>query len=310
MPETDTHWETPSSNPSSLNAPSSVSRRKALNNPSNRRFEWLLRVLLVWVFAIFARLVWLQVLHHDELLKMAQGQQQKTVAIQATRGTIFDRTGQPLAKSLPAESICINPAKIPDIGVAAELLGRVLDMDRRKLFDRIALARRRSSGFLWVKRKVSSEEAERVKSLKLDWVEFREDSRRFYPRGQMASHVVGSLGMVDDGAASDDKEHGTSGVEASLEEDLSGRPGSALLYTDVRQNAYDSVVSRQPQRGADITLTIDPNLQFMAERELDKAMASSGAKTGSIVALNPYTGELLAVANAPRFDPNRGPGSS
>ena len=307
MPETDKQWESRSVPPP---PPSLTPNRRSLVNPTNRRFEWLLWVLLIWVFAIFGRLVWLQVLHHDELLRMAQQQQRKTVQIQAARGTIFDRTGQPLAKSLPAESICVNPVKIPDIGVAAELLGRVLNMDRRKLYDKMAAARRHSSGFLWVKRKVSTEEASSVRSLKLDWVEFREDSRRFYPRGSMASHMVGSVGMVDDGAPSDDKEHGTSGVEASLEEDLSGRPGSALVYTDVRQNAYDSVISREPQRGADITLTIDPNLQFFAERELDKAMASSGAKTGSIVALDPYTGQLLAVANAPRFDPNLPPSAS
>ena len=307
MPETDTPRESPV-NP--CPSPSFLGGRRSLADPINRRFEWLLWGLLVWVFAIFARLVWLQVMHHDELLKLAQQQQQKTVGILAVRGTIFDRTGQPLAKSLPAESICVNPAKLPDPGVAAELLARVLDMDKQKLYNKIALARRHGSGFLWVKRKVTADEATRLRSLKLDWVEFREDSRRYYPRGFMASHLVGSLGMVDDGAASDDKEHGTAGIEATLEEDLSGRPGSALVYTDVHQDAYDSVVLRQPQAGADITLTIDPNLQFFAERELDKAMASSGAKTGSVVALNPTTGEIYAMANAPRFDPNRpaGPG--
>jgi cell division protein FtsI (penicillin-binding protein 3) len=274
---------------------------------ANRRFEWLLWALLAWVLAIFCRLIWLQVLHHDELLKLAQQQQQKTVEIQAVRGTIFDRTGQPLAKTLPAESICVNPAKIPDVGVAADLLSRLLEMDRKKLYEKISAAHRRSSGFLWVKRKVDAGEANRVRSLKLDWVEFREETRRFYPRGRMASHMVGSTGMLDDGSVSDDKEHGTAGIEAALDEDLSGRPGAALVYTDVRQNPYDSIVSREPQAGADITLTIDPNLQFVVERELDKAMLSSGAKTGSIVALNPYTGELLAVANAPRFDPNLPP---
>jgi cell division protein FtsI/penicillin-binding protein 2 len=193
MPETDSHYG-----------------RVALPSPVNRRFEWLLWFLLIWVFAIFGRLVWLQIIHHDELQKMAQQQQQRTVEIQAVRGTIFDRTGQPLAKTLPAESICVNPVKIPDVGVAADLLSRLLEMDRKKLYEKIANARRRASGFLWVKRKVSSEEANRLRSLKLDWVEFREENRRFYPRGPMASHMVGSTGMVDDGTVSDDKEHGTS----------------------------------------------------------------------------------------------------
>ena len=139
----------------------------------------------------FLRLIWLQVVRHDDLLKLAEQQQQKTVEIQAARGTIFDRTGQPLAKTLPAESICVNPLKIPDAGVAADLLSRILDLERAPLFDRITQAKVRNSGFLWVKRKVSAEEAERVRSLKLDWVEFRPEMRRFYPHGELASHVLG-----------------------------------------------------------------------------------------------------------------------
>src|SRR5215471_2036720 len=197
----------------------------------SRRFEGLLWVLVLWAAAIFARLVWLQVLHHDELKKLAQQQQQKTVDIPAVLGTIFDSHHGPLAKTLPAESISVNPQKIPDVGVAADLLSRLLDLDRNKLYDKIASARRRNSGFLWVKRKVFAEDAEKVRTLKLEWVDFREENRRFYPRGPMGSHMVGSVGMVDDGASSDDKEHGTSGIEMAFEEDLSGRPGKALQYT-------------------------------------------------------------------------------
>src|SRR5580704_12695003 len=106
-------------------------------NRSTRRLKWLLWMLLGWVGAIFARLVWLQIIQHDDLLRLAQQQQQKTIEIQASRGAILDRNGQPLAKSLPAESVCVNPSKIPDAGVAADLLSRVLVMDRRKLFDRL-----------------------------------------------------------------------------------------------------------------------------------------------------------------------------
>src|SRR6202035_5302214 len=99
-------------------------------------------------------------------------------------------------------------------------------------------------------------------------------------------------------------ERGTAGVEASFEEDLAGIPGLTRVFTDVKQNPYDSVVARKPEPGADITLTIDSNLQYQAERELARAIASSGAKTGSVVAMNPYTGEILALANYPTFDPN------
>jgi cell division protein FtsI (penicillin-binding protein 3) len=268
---------------------------------STRRLRWLLWALLLWAVAIFGKLISLQVLHHDDLVKLAQQQQQKMVEIEAPRGTIFDRTGQPLAKTLPAESICVNPMKIPDAGVAADLLSRVLDLKRKPLYDRIVSAKTHNSGFLWVKRKVSAEDADRVRSLKLDWVEFRPEMRRFYPHGALAAHVLGSTGIVD---PDDVIEHGNGGVEMSFDDELSGRPGLARVYNDVRQNAYDSVVSRPPEPGTNLKLTLDPNLQYEAEKALAVAISKSSAKTGSIVLLNPYNGDILAMANYPAYDPN------
>jgi cell division protein FtsI (penicillin-binding protein 3) len=273
---------------------------------ANRRLTWLLRVLLLWVTAIFLRLVWLQVVRHDDLLRLAQQQQEKMVEIPAQRGSIFDRDGHPLAKSLPAESICINPQRIPDAALAADLLSGVLQMDRTKLFESISVAKLRGTGFLWIKRKIDPSEAARVRNLKLDGVEFRDEMRRIYTRGPMASHVVGSTGMVGDEVT----ERGNAGVELQFDDELAGRPGLSRVYRDVKQNAYDSVVARKPEPGESITLTIDSNLQYVAERELDKAIDSSGAKTGSIVALNPYNGDILAMANYPRFDPSVAPSSS
>ena len=176
---------------------------------STRRLKWLLRVLLLWIAAIFTRLVWLQVIRHDDLLRLAQQQQQKVVEVPAMRGSIFDRSGQPLAKSLPAESISVNPQRIPDPGVAADLLSGILGMDRDKLFTRIQTAKRRGAGFLWVKRKVDSSEAARLRTFNFDWVEFRDETRRFYPRGDLVSHVVGSTGIVDDEVV----ERGNAGIE-------------------------------------------------------------------------------------------------
>ena len=270
---------------------------------SNPRLHVLLWVMLAWVSVILGRLVSLQVIHHDDLLRQAQQQQQRYVEIQAARGSILDRTGQQLAKSVPSESVCVNPQRIPDLSVAADLLSRVLEVDRRRLLDRLRSAAVHGSGFLWVKRKIAAEEAARLRSMKLDWVEFRPEMRRFYPHASLAAHVVGSMGYVDDTV-----EGGNSGVEQAFDADLAGRPGQARVYTDVKQNPYDSVVARKPDPGATLTLTIDPQLQFIAERELDKAIASSGAWTGSIVALNPHDGDVLAMANYPRFDPNLPPG--
>jgi cell division protein FtsI (penicillin-binding protein 3) len=276
-----------------------------LETQSARRLRWLLWAMLGWTGAIFARLVWLQIVQHDDLLKLAQQQQQKMVEIPALRGAIFDRTGQPLAKTLPAESICVNPMKIPDAGVAADLLSRVLDLDRVTLLERIAGAKLRNTGFLWVKRKVSADEALRVRSLKLDWVEFRQEMRRFYPHGSLAAHVLGSTGMT---SSDDVLEHGNGGIEMSFDDELSGRPGLARVYNDVRQNAYDSVLARQPEPGVSLTLTLDPNLEYDAERALQTAVEKSGARSGSLVALNPYNGDILAMANYPTYDPNSPPG--
>ncbi len=271
---------------------------------TNRRLYWLLCALLGWVGAILIRLVWLQIVHHDDLLKLARQQQRKVVEIQAARGTILDRTGQPLAKSLPAESICVNPLKIPNAGTAADLLSRVLETDRATLYNKIHTAILRGNGFLWVKRKVTAQEAARVRSLKLDWVEFRPEMRRFYPHGHLAAHVIGSTGMVN---RDDTEEHGNAGIEANFDDDLAGQPGLARVFTDVKQNPYDSLVERKPEPGANLTLTLDPNLQYQSEKALERAVHSSGAKTGSLVALNPYTGDVLAMANYPTFDPNTPP---
>src|SRR5882724_2801429 len=187
---------------------------------STRRLQWLLWALLIWAIVIFGRLFLLQVVRHDDLLRLAQQQQQRVVEIQAERGAILDRNGQPLAKSQPAESVCVNPHRITNATVAADLLSRVLpDLDRDKLFEKIQTAKRRDSGFLWIKRKVTAEEARRVRGLKLEWVEFRPETRRFYPHRQLAAHVLGAMGIAN---REDTIERGTAGVESSFDDDLAG----------------------------------------------------------------------------------------
>ena len=274
-------------------------------SPTTQRLQWLLWALLAWAGIIFGRLVWLQVIRHDELQRLAEHQQQRTEQVQALRGSILDRTGQPLAKTLPADSVAVDPQKIPDLKIAADLLGRTLGLDRADLYQRLKAYQGRGSHFMWVARKLDAKPAEHLRSKKLPYVEFRTELRRFYPHHELASHVVGSIGYVD----GSDAERGSGGIESSFEEDLAGRPGEARILNDVRQTAYDSVVTRAPEAGADLTLSIDPNLQYEAERQLDKAIASSHAKTGSIVAINPYTGDILALANYPRYDPNLPPSS-
>jgi len=271
--------------------------------PTAQRLRWLLWALLAWAGAIFGRLIWLQVIRHDELLRLAQQQQQKTIQVQALRGSILDRTGQPLAKTLPADSIAVDPQKIPDLKIAAARLAHALKQQRDPLYQKLAAYKARGSHFTWIARKQDAETAERVRRLKLPYVEFRTELKRFYPKGTLAAHVVGGMGHTDDS----DTERGSAGIESAFEEDLAGRPGVARVLTDAHQTPYESFVTQAPEAGADLTLSIDPNLQYDAERQLDKAIAATHARTGSVVAMNPYTGEILAMANYPRYDPNQPP---
>jgi cell division protein FtsI (penicillin-binding protein 3) len=256
--------------------------------------------LLAWAGVIFGRLVWLQVIRHDDLLHLAEQQQQRTEEVQALRGSILDRTGQPLAKTMPADSVAVDPQKIPDLRIATDVLARTLDLDRTPLYQRLRASQARGSHFMWVARKLDAGVADHLRSKKLPYVEIRSELRRFYPRRTVASHVVGAIGYVEGSEA----ERGSAGIESSFEEDLAGRPGAARVFTDVHQTPYESYVTRAPEAGTDLTLSIDPNLQYEAERQLDRAIASSHARTGSIVAINPYNGDILAMANYPRYDPN------
>lgn len=273
-------------------------------NESTRRLQYLLWGLLAWSGILFGRLVWLQVIKHDVYMAAAENQQQKTVELPALRGTIFDRTGQPLAMSLEADSVVVDPQKVKDIPEAADLLARTLGLDKRDLLVKMQAAKLRKSHFMWVARKLSPEEAAKAHKIKLVGMEFRKEMRRFYPRQALAAHVMGSTGFLN---PEDVIERGNAGIELSFENELGGKPGEARLFTDSRQNSYDQDVVRAPEPGVDLTLTIDPNLQYRAEQELAAAAEASGADGGSVVAMDPYTGEILAMANWPMFNPNERP---
>jgi cell division protein FtsI (penicillin-binding protein 3) len=271
-----------------------------------RRLHWLLWALLIWAGLIMARLVQLQVFQHGSLLAAAERQQQKEVEIPALRGSMFDRTGQPLAKTLKADSVAIDPQKVPDFKQAAYLLSNALELNPAELQRRMESYKARGLRFMWVLRKLTPQQSERVRALNLDWLEFRQEMRRYYPNGQLAAHVLGSVGYNGES----DIERGNAGIELTFEKDLGGRPGLARMFNDSRQNPYDSIVTRDPEPGADLTLTIDPVIQYQAERHIEEAVKASGARTGSVVALDPYTGDVLAMANYPTYDPNSAPGSA
>jgi cell division protein FtsI (penicillin-binding protein 3) len=268
---------------------------------ATRRVHMLVRVAFVWAALIAARLIQLQVVQHSQYAQLARGQQQKLEEVKAPRGAILDRYGQRLAMSLPAESVCVDPLRVPDIAVAADILAKVLNLDSGDLLAKLKSAAEGRRGFLWVKRKITREEAQRLRDLNLEWIEFRTESQRYYPNRSLAAHVIGSVDFEEDG---------NGGVEHSLNQELQGHAGELLVTEDVQKRGFASSIQRQPQPGQDVRLTIDSRIQFVAEQELAKMVAQHHAKSGSLVAMDPRSGDILAMANVPTFDPNLPPNPS
>ncbi len=265
---------------------------------ATRRVHMLARLAFVWAALIVGRLIQIQVLQHNKFQTLALQQQQRMVEVRAPRGMILDRNGQRLAMSLPVESVCIDPLRVRDLGMSADILSRILALDAPELQAKMKAAVDGRRGFLWVKRKITPDEAKRLRDLKLEWIEFRTESQRFYPYKSLAAHLIGGV---------DFEEHGNAGIEQSLNQKLEGHAGELLLTADVQKRGFKSTVSTEPIPGQDVRLTIDSSIQFVAERELKKMVDLHHAKSGSVVAIDPRTGDILAYANYPTYDPNQPP---
>jgi len=261
-----------------------------------RRLTCLAVIILLWGAAILKNLISLQVVHHREYAIRARSIQEVEVEIPAPRGTIFDRDGRPLAMSLASRSVFINPMKV-DVGVASDLLGYLLHMDRGELFLKIKQAADAHRGYLTIKRKLTPEEYDNLLNLKsrVEWVSLSHESQRHYPNGTLAAHVLGSV---------DFEEKGNAGIEKSLDTELRGTPGRTRLLTDVHRRGIAPQTSIPAKPGTPLTLTIDERLQFVAEREIAAAVIAYHAASGSVVVMKPDTGDILAMASYPTFDPN------
>jgi len=277
----------------------SLSRASLRRNSSAvNRLTMLAFVLMLWALGIFGKLVTLQVIQHAKYSAIARSQQEHQVDIPAPRGTIVDRNGQPLAISVPVASVSVNPQQIQNLRVATEVLGNTLNLDQQVLHSRLEWARRNHKGFMWVKRRIDPFETERLKAMHLDWVTFHTESQRHYPGGEVASHILGAVYKDEEGAA---------GVERTLDKALRGRDGSERLVMDVKRRGIDSHIDSAPQAGVTLTLTIDSRMQYVAERELKIGVEAKHARSGTAIVMNPYTGEILALANYPTYDPNLPP---
>jgi len=251
-------------------------------------------LFLVWVFAIETRLIYLQIIARAELAERAERQYSREVQAPGTRGDILDRNGRVLATSADADSIMAVPAVIDDVpGTVAKLCQALEDCDKH---DRELLNERltKRNQFAWVRRQASPEAARRVEALGLDGIGFRKESRRFYPNKGLGAHLLGYVGV-------DNK--GLSGIEFAYDGQIRGKDGNVLVNADARRHVFSSV-ARPPTSGSSIELAIDQHLQYVAERELHAGVVENRAEGGSVIMMNPRTGEILAMANEPSFNPN------
>ena len=257
--------------------------------------------LACWVLAIEARLVVLQGMQHDELVLRAERQQSETQKTPGKRGEIYDRKGRLLAYSVDADTIYAVPTDIKDPAeTAARLCGAFDDCPKKELEqlqDRLKRvdARGRRRSFAYVKRRATPIEAERVAALELKGIGFMKESKRFYPNRELAAHLLGYVGT--DNA-------GLHGLEATYDKAVRGREGTMLVQTDARGHAF-SRLDRPPTTGGSLELTIDEHLQFIVERELQAGVAAARADGGTAVVMDPATGEILAMASWPTFNPNQ-----
>jgi len=253
----------------------------------------------VWAGSIVVRLVQLQVWQHADLAAQAARQQTRTIKLSAKRGEIVDRNGRVLALSADADSIYAVPSAISreggdgSVATLAKLcaaLGDCSASDRKTLGERLG----RQAAFAFVRRFVEPAQAARVAALKLKGVGFVKESRRYYPNDELAAHVLGYLGT---------EHRGLGGVEAAYDKLIAGKDGAVLVQTDANSQVF-SRTEQPATAGATIELTLDTYLQHVAERELRAGVAANRASGGSAIIMNPRTGEILAMANEPTFDPN------
>ena len=259
-----------------------------------RRLIVAVSALAIWSAAIEARLVYLQVDQHADLTARAERQQLRTVETTARRGDILDRSGRVLAYSVEADSIYAVPTEISDPAAAAAALCTALTDcgpgERQRLRERFT----RDRAFAYVRRQVSPDHARRVVALDLEGVGFMKENRRLYPNRELAAQILGYVGIDNTGLR---------GIEAAYNTVVSGRPGAVLIQIDARRRAF-SRVERPPTTGATLELTIDEYLQHIAERELRAGVEENAAAGGTAVVMDPRTGEILALASWPTFNPN------
>ena len=264
-------------------------KRPPKNHPPLRLYIFA-ACLFLWMCGICFRLVQLQVVRYGEFTQRAARQQQRTVEVSPRRGVIYDRTGKELAMTINVDSVFAVPSEIPDPATAASLIAKVFGSPPQEILAKIQSSR----NFAWIARKIEANQSARIRALNLKGIYFQKESKRYYPKRELAAPVLGYVGLDDEGLG---------GIERTYDERMRGKPGKMLVSVDARQRSLGRV-ERQPQQGDSVVLTIDEKIQYIAERELERSIEQNKAEAGMVVVQNPQTGEILALASRPSFDPN------
>ncbi|MEO6214037.1 MAG: penicillin-binding transpeptidase domain-containing protein [Vicinamibacterales bacterium] len=282
--------------------PQQVARREAASPPFEWRATMRSRLLAcavifaLWTAAIEARLFYLQVISHSRMMNIANRQQLRTIDLPAKRGEIVDRNGRMLAYSVDGEAISADPTVVVHPEQTARAICAALDACNgatlAELLSKLLPSKKR---FVYLDRQASAEAAQRVRALALPGIVLHKESRRYYPKRELAAHVLGYVGTDNEGLA---------GLEAAYEERISGQKGRMLLLADANRNAVAMREDRPATVGDSLELTIDQYLQHIAERELRAGVEEHNAAAGTVVIMQPQTGEILALANYPTFNPN------
>ncbi|MFZ0744452.1 MAG: penicillin-binding protein 2, partial [Terracidiphilus sp.] len=261
------------------------------------RFWLVCLFFLMWACAIAFRLFWLQIVNHSEYVERADKQQERTFEVAPRRGVLYDRNLRELAMTVQVDSIYAVPTEMDDKQAAARILSAIVHVDpedKRTTEKEIADRLDKGHSFAWVARRVRPEIATRVRALNMKGIYFQKEFQRFYPDNQLAAQVLGYVGLDDNGLG---------GLEQRFDARLHGVPGRVFTAMDARRHVLGST-EHEPEPGQNLELTIDNNIQFMAEQALDHAMQKTQALNGTVVVQDVHTGEILALAIRPTFNPN------
>ena len=268
-------------------------------NKKVRLPEWrsytLMAALGVGFAALIGRAVYLQGFHREFLQEQGEARYSRTLTLPANRGMILDRNGEPLAISTPVQSIWASPSEmeVPLSKQQVQMLAKMLDVSTDEIQKKLADKKR---NFVFLKRQIQPEMADQIIALKLPGIFKQQEYRRYYPAGEVMAHVVGATGIDD---------MGQEGIELTKNGVLAGKAGSRHVIKDRRGYIVEDVTSIvKPKDGDSLTLALDRKIQYLAYRELKAAVEKHRAKAGSIVVLDAKTGEVLALANQPSYNPN------